>query len=187
MPKPKNQPFLEFPDEEPGPLRGNAAAVKLIAENGEANVPIANQLRTFVQRQTVGVRRQQGSGRTATNLFAEADILVAMVLRSLLHIGIADAATLKAAAYGCYRWDEDAVPEEGTHPVTAAIAGFPKGERWTFRMTVAVEIESGTRHIHATVTASEDEIEIAEGFAPVAFVTVPIHRFIERILKARAH
>lgn len=181
-----NEPL--FTHIEPGIGFTVATAAKRIAEPGEAEAPVATQLRGFAQRHLVEVRGLRGSGRTAHNLFAWSDLATATILRTLTHLGIADNEVLQAASLACYAWAEDQTPVPGTvHPIRAALRGHVRGEWWQFRLDVIVNADTGKRTIKARVYNADESrsfpMPTDSADVPMASVLLPVTRFADRILQ----
>tara|TARA_Y100000815_G_scaffold265577_1_gene282676 strand:- start:2235 stop:2810 length:576 start_codon:yes stop_codon:yes gene_type:complete len=176
-----------FTHKEPGPFFSASEAAARIAETGEEKGPVATQLRTLAQRRLVQVRGTRGSGRTASNLYAPADLAVASIMRTLIHMGVADNEVLRAASLACYSWREgDDIAKGFAHPMTAALASFIQlGEAWTFRMDLDFNATTGRRFFVARLynpeTSAFPEREDPTT-VPMATITIPVLRFVPRVL-----
>ena len=185
-----------FTHKEPGPFFSASEAAARIAETGEDRAPVATQLRNFAQRGLIVVRGTRGSGRTASNLYAPADLATAAVLRTLVHLGIADNDILKAASVACYTWrvesDKDLTPDAIAkltravhHPITAALLGFVDGEWWQFRLDLDMNEKTGRRSFVARLYDTDRMSFPARkdpNTVPMATITIPAMRFAPRIL-----
>lgn len=182
MPEARDPLFMH---PEPGPRFSVSEAARRIAETNEPVEPVANQIRTLVQRNLVEPRDKKGTGRTAHNLFAWADLATAKILRTLAQFGIADNNVLRTASLACYSWKQGEV-FGGSHPITAALYGFAaKGECWQFRLDLHTNDETGERETIARVYNPETTSFPAHkdpNVYPMGSIMIPIYRFAPRIL-----
>lgn len=183
-----------FAHDEPGYRESIARVAVRLAETGESVDAIASQVRNFVQRHLVHVRAIKGSGRTAHNLFAPADVAVAKVLRILTGLGLANAKLLQDVSIALYAWDANRWPAEarklGLHPITTALVDFAQnGAGWVLRIDILTNDQTGEKVTEVAFYNPESSHRPASradnptnGFMPEASIVVPIYRWLPRIL-----
>lgn len=154
------QPVFQplFAHEQPGPRLKVHQAARLMAEPGLTAESLATQFRGFAQRRLIQPRSIKGSGPTAHNEYALADVAVAKVLSVLTTDDRrADAGVMQAAANGCYAWTANA--RLGTmghaHPISAALEGTERGEWWVFQLDALRSDQTGELVWRAYVYDSE--------------------------------
>jgi hypothetical protein len=157
------------------------AVAELIIEPGEDAAAAATMVRGFAQRSLIVVRELKGSGRTAHQQFAMADVLATKVLRSLTLHGIADNAALKAVSEALYSWTEDdhkAGRVKGAHPASAALARFEAGDEW--RLQLCSFSHNGERRFTASFLSQLDLFPTTRGVAQATSI-IETRSFIARI------
>lgn len=167
--------------QEPGPRFGTKGVSELIVEPGERVEPAATMTRGLAQRELIVSRGLKGSGRTAHQQFALADVLAAKVLRDLTLHGIADNAALSAASDALYKWnqeDEKAGRVVGNHPVSAALAK-PR-ENWVLRLDSYTDIAGERCFVAAFYCRDTDLFPSVKGVRH-ASTLVETRAFVNRI------
>lgn len=144
------------------------------------------QVRNFVSMNLLQVRDKRGSGRTAHNLFAPSDVIVAKVLRTLTQFGVADRETLKAASDACYFFDGKPPFPAALHPITTAIAYFyrrgPERAYWTFQLDVFTDPEGNRQLLANLYDPARFDVERNPAFELGGTILIPVWQWFPTII-----
>lgn len=134
-----------------------------------ANARIAN----YAAKRLIHVR-EKGVG-TRPNIYEIHDMGAAVVLSALQDTGIADLDVLRDVSEALYAWPVTA-KSPFVHPITAAVIGTAKGERWTFHLDVYRDTQTGERYLDPALFAEErHSIRVVPPTAvPIAAVLVTL-------------
>ena len=176
-----------FMHEEPGDRFSVSQVADLMTRpnNTEAAKKTAMaQVRNFVSQNLLQIREKRGSGRTAHNLFAPSDVIVAKVLRTLTQLGISDRETLQTASNACYFFDGK--PAFPFHPITTAIFYFYKGDEergfWSFQLDVFTDPDGNRRLLANLYDPERFEVERDPRFQCDATVMIPVWQWFPTII-----
>lgn len=182
-----------FMHNEPGGRYSVSQVADLITQphNTEAAVKTAMaQVRNFVSQGLLQVRDKKGSGRTAHNLFAPSDVIVAKVLRTLTQFGVADRETLKVASHACYFFDGQPSFPTAAHPITTAIVYYYKSgsERghWTFQLDVFTDSEGNRQFLANLYDPERFDVERNPDFELGGTVLIPVWQWFPTIIGPHA-
>ncbi len=178
-----------FMHDEPGGRYSVSQVAELITRpyNTEAAVKTAMaQVRNFVSQGLLHVRDKKGSGRTAHNLFAPSDVIVAKVLRTLTQFGVADRETLRVASLRCYAFDGNPEFPTAAHPVTTAIVYYYKSGKdrayWTFQLDVFTDADGNRQFLANLYDPERFDVERNPAMELGGTITIPIWQWFPAII-----
>lgn len=138
------------------------------------NYPTANaRIANYAAKRLIHVR-EKGVG-TRPNIYEIHDMGAAVVLSALQDTGIADLDVLRDVSEALYAWPVT-VKSPYLHPITAAVIGTAKGERWTFHLDVYRDTQTGERYLDPALFAEDRHSirQIPASAVPIAAVLVTL-------------
>lgn len=128
---------------------------ELLREPGIDSKYLANQLRYFGQQGLLIPYGQVGSGRTAHNLYAADQLLIAKILGRIVEFGTSDTMPLHYSAVVLQHWDRgefgDKEPPPGS-PAMWIIKGHLSGlDGFTFQLATFRSNKTGNRQMRARI------------------------------------
>lgn len=182
-----------FAHDEPGPRYTVSEAAKVLQGPGVSADTLASQLRSFAQRRIVHVRGTKGSGRTAHNLYAPADLAVAKIFSVLTSdLSVSDNTLFEAISLALYTWDENAkLPKRSAgSPILTALASTWKDENawWAFDLRIFRNDQTGERRpiisLYDTRDGAPGRPNLPAEFIPSLSVTMHLRPVLLPIIAA---
>lgn len=127
----------------------------LLREPGQEASYRANQLRYFAQNDLIRPYRQIGGGRTAHNIYAVDQILIAAVLARVLEFGTSDTAPLRMSSLVLQSWNKGDIGD-GPAPARSPAMWIIKHhlaniDGWTFQLATFRHRGNGNRELRARI------------------------------------
>jgi hypothetical protein len=180
-----------FAHNEPGPRFKMAQMAELVAEPGADVRQTAVALRNVVQSRLVENRGFVGSGPTAAQIFALADVATAKIMRTLHLAGVTGRDTLETAKLACYSWTPSNQAEaQHHHPITQAIfdvarhIALGKERVWYFRLDMT--FPENRRKVDAILYPHDDPVMPTELPAATVLIRLDILDTLARFMIAEA-
>ena len=167
-----------FAHDEPGPEFETFPLARLVQRPGLAAEKAARRIRHYAQEGWISPRAYRGTGPTAAQIWKPADAAAVLALNALNEAGVADRDVMGHASVALWGWqpEQSARSRQGTHPITRALWGTPRGEFWIFHVRILRDDQSGQRMVRAYVYQDSEPPEFSPDarspFLPETSITV---------------